>query len=216
MSRQNRRLSSSHIYHIMFRGNSGRDIFLDDEDRKRFLYILTNKKKDNEFILYAYCLMSNHLHLILKENKDNISHIMKRINTTYAIYFNKKYQQSGHLFQDRFKSEVIKDEPYLLAVIRYIHNNPLKARLVKLPEDYKWSSYSEYINNRSRLIAKEDILKLFSKNLPKALSLFIEFPQKEDNYDFLEQKVGNQDKKRYKYLSKSRKFPRSIYEKKSS
>jgi len=200
----------------MFRGNSGRDIFLDDEDRKRFLYILTNKKKDNEFILYAYCLMSNHLHLILKENKDNISHIMKRINTTYAIYFNKKYQQSGHLFQDRFKSEVIKDEPYLLAVIRYIHNNPLKARLVKLPEDYKWSSYSEYINNRSRLIAKEDILKLFSKNLPKALSLFIEFPQKEDNYDFLEQKVGNQDKKRYKYLSKSRKFPRSIYEKKSS
>jgi len=195
MSRQNRRLSSSHIYHIMLRGNSGRDIFLDDEDRQRFLYTLANKKKDNEFILYAYCLMDNHLHLALKENKDNISHIMKRINTAYVIFFNKKYQQSGHLFQDRFKSEVIEDEPYLLAVIRYIHNNPLKARLVKLPEDYKWSSYSDYLNNQTRLIVIEDVLKLFSKNLPKALSLFIEFSQEEDNHDFLEHKEGNQNKK---------------------
>jgi len=179
----------------MLRGNSGRDIFLDDKDRQKFLYTLTNKKKDNEFILYAYCLMDNHLHLILKENKDNISHIMKRINTVYAIYFNKKYQQSGHLFQDRFKSEVVEGEPYLLAAIRYIHNNPLKARLVKLPEDYKWSSYSEYLNNQTRMIAIEDVLKLFSKNLPKALSLFIKFSQEEDNRDFLEYKEGNQNKK---------------------
>jgi REP element-mobilizing transposase RayT len=179
----------------MLRGNSGRDIFLDDEDRQKFLNTLTNKKKDNEFILYAYCLMDNHVHLVLKENKDNISHIMKRINTVYAIYFNKKYQQSGHFFQDRFKSEVIEGEPYLLAAIRYIHNNPLKARLVKVPEDYKWSSYSEYLNNQTRMIITEDVLRLFSKNLPKALSLFIKFSQEEDKRDFLEYKEGNQNKK---------------------
>jgi len=206
MSRQNRKLSSSHIYHIMLRGNSGRNIFLDDEDRQRFLYTLANKKKDNEFILYAYCLMDNHLHLALKENKDNISRIMKRINTAYVIYFNKKYQQSGHLFQDRFKSEVIENEPYLLEVIRYIHNNPLKARLVKLPEDYKWSSYSDYLNNQTKMVLVEDILKLFSKNLPKALPLFIEFSQVEDNHDFLEYRENNQNKKEINTHQKASNF----------
>lgn len=195
MSRQRRKLSSSQIYHVMLRGNSGRDIFIDDEDRHRFLNILTDKKKDNEFVLYAYCLMDNHIHLLLKENKDNISHIMKRIGTAYAVYFNKKYQQNGHLFQDRFKSEVIEGELYLLAVIRYIHNNPLKARLVKLPEDYKWSSYSEYLKNRTKMVIVEDILKLFSKNLSKALPLFMKFSQAEDNHDFLEYKEDNQTKK---------------------
>jgi len=195
MSRQRRKLSSSQIYHVMLRGNSGRDIFIDDEDKHRFLNILTNKKKDNEFVIYAYCLMDNHIHLLLKENKDNISHIMKRIGTAYAVYFNKKYQQNGHLFQDRFKSEVIEGELYLLAVIRYIHNNPLKARLVKLPEDYKWSSYSEYLKNRTKMVIVEDILKLFSKNLSKALPLFMKFSQAEDNHDFLEYKEDNQTKK---------------------
>jgi len=206
MCRQKRILSSSQIYHIMLRGNSGRDIFLDDEDRQKFLYTLTNKKKDNEFILYAYCLMDNHMHLVLKEKKDNISHIMKRINTVYAIYFNKKYQQSGHLFQDRFKSEVIESEPYLLAAIRYIHNNPLKAKLVKLPEDYKWSSYSEYLNNQTRMIVTEDVLKLFSENLPKALSLFIKFSQEEDKRDFLEYKEDNQNKKEINTYQKALNF----------
>ncbi len=179
----------------MLRGNSGRGIFIDDEDRHRFLNILADKKKDNEFVIYSYCLMDNHIHLLLKENKDNISHIMKRIGTAYAVYFNKKYQQNGHLFQDRFKSEVIEGELYLLAVIRYIHNNPLKARLVKLPEDYKWSSYSEYLKNRTKMVIVEDILKLFSKNLSKALPLFMKFSQAEDNYDFLEYKEDNQTKK---------------------
>lgn len=206
MSRQRRKLSSSQIYHIMLRGNSGRDIFIDDEDKHRFLNILTNKKKDNEFVIYAYCLMDNHTHLLLKENKDNISHIMKRIGTAYAVYFNKKYQQNGHLFQDRFKSEVIEAEPYLLAVIRYIHNNPLKARLVKLPEDYKWSSYSEYLKNRTKMVIIEDILKLFSKNLSKALPLFMKFSQAEDNHDFLEYKEDNQAKKDINTYQKASNF----------
>jgi REP element-mobilizing transposase RayT len=206
MSRQRRKLSSSQIYHVMLRGNSGRDIFIDDEDRHRFLNILTDKKKDNEFVLYAYCLMDNHIHLLLKENKDNISHIMKRIGTAYAVYFNKKYQQNGHLFQDRFKSEVIEAEPYLLAVIRYIHNNPLKVRLVKLPEDYKWSSYSEYLKNRTKMVIVEDILKLFSKNLSKALPLFMKFSQAGDNHDFLEYKEDNQTKKDINTYQKASNF----------
>jgi REP element-mobilizing transposase RayT len=206
MSRQRRKLSSSQIYHIMLRGNSGRDIFIDDEDRHRFLNILTDKKKDNEFVIYAYCLMDNHIHLLLKENKDNISHIMKRIGTAYAVYFNKKYQQNGHLFQDRFKSEVIEGELYLLAVIRYIHNNPLKARLVKLPEDYKWCSYSEYLKNRTKMVIVEDILKLFSKNLSKALPLFMQFSQAEDNHDFLEYKENNQTKKDINTYQKASNF----------
>lgn len=195
MSRQRRALSSSKIYHVILRGNSGRDIFLDNEDRQKFLNILTEKKKNNKYLLYAYCLMDNHLHLILKEVSDNISHLMKRINTAYAIYFNKKYQRRGHLFQDRFKSEAIEEESYLLAAIRYIHNNPLKAKLVKSPQDYKWNSYQAYLTNQTALVAVRNILNIFSDNLEQALLLFVEFSQTEDNHNFLEYKEDIQNKK---------------------
>src|SRR6056297_1256533 len=197
MPRQKRVLSPTQVYHVMVRGNSGRDIFLDNDDRQKLLQIIINKKRENQFILYAYCLMDNHFHLVLKECDDNISHIMKRINITYVAYFNKKYQLNGHLFQDRFKSEIVENDAYFLALVRYVHNNPIKAGLVTFPKDYQWSSYSSYATaKQKKSVNTEDILKIFSKDLLQARSQFIEFSQlKEERYNFLDYKENNKYQK---------------------
>jgi putative transposase len=197
MPRQKRVLSPTQVYHVMVRGNSGRDIFLDNDDKQKLLRIIINKKRENQFILYAYCLMDNHFHLVLKECDDNISHIMKRINTTYVSYFNKKYQLNGHLFQDRFKSEIVESDAYLLALVRYVHNNPIKAGLVTFPKDYQWSSYLSYTTtNQKKVVNTEDILEIFSEDLLQARSQFIEFSQlREERYNFLDYKENNKYQK---------------------
>ena len=131
MSRQKRDRSSTGVYHIMLRGINRGDIFLEDDDKDVFLNILLQKKSKGEYTLHAYCLMDNHLHLLIQEKKDDIARIMKRIGITYVSYFNKKYQRIGPLFQDRYKSEKVENDGYLLTAMRYIHNNPVAAGLVK-------------------------------------------------------------------------------------
>ncbi|SDD78590.1 hypothetical protein SPACI_042220 [Sporomusa acidovorans DSM 3132] len=111
----------------MIRGNERRDIFLDDEDKLTFIDFLYSKKSDEGCLLYAYCLMDNHVHLVIKEGGSGIAKLMKRIGTSYVKYFNQKYQRVGHLFQDRYKSENIENNTYFLTVIRYVHQNPEKA-----------------------------------------------------------------------------------------
>jgi len=177
MPRKARKLSSTNIYHVMIRGNRKQDIFLEDGDRFRFIKILKKVKQKGEYELYAYCLMSNHVHLLIKEKNEQISRVMKRINISYVNYFNQKYQQIGHLFQDRYKSEPIENENYLLAVLSYIHNNPLNAFIVKNLEEYTWSSYCLYIKELSYqdfLIDRESILSLFSLDKERAIDLFIQ------------------------------------------
>jgi putative transposase len=183
MPREGRRLSESKIYHIMIRGNERKDIFLDNEDKKRFIEILNEKNKDRKFAIYAYCLMDNHVHILINEGSDEIGKIMKRINISYAYYFNKKYDRIGHLFQDRFKSEGIESDAYLLSVVRYIHNNPVKASMVKRVEEYKWSSYIIYteIKNQNSIIDKRFILEMFSDDSKKAIGLFIDYSKMQDD-----------------------------------
>lgn len=209
MPRQKRLLSPTHIYHVMVRGNTGRDIFIDDEDRQKLLKVIYNKKREKEFILYAYCLMNNHFHLVLKEYKDDISHIMKRINTTYVVYFNKKYQLTGHLFQSRFRSEVVASDDYLLALIRYVHRNPVKAGLVDTPQDYQWSSFLSYFDtdSQNRLVQTQDIFRFFSEDLKEAVSQFIDFSkEQEERYHFLEYKAHNEPAKEFNTASKAEYF----------
>ena len=178
MPRKARKLSSTNIYHVMIRGNRKQDIFLEDEDRFRFIKILKKVKQKGEYELYTYCLMSNHVHLLIKEKNEQISRVMKRINVSYVNYFNQKYQQIGHLFQDRYKSEPIESENYLLAVLSYIHNNPLNAFIVKNLEEYPWSSYCLYtkkLSHQDFLIDGENILSLFSQDKERAIDLFIQY-----------------------------------------
>jgi putative transposase len=191
MPRVARKLSESKTYHVMIRGNERKDIFHDDEDKSRFIDILYEKNKAKKYAVYAYCLMDNHVHLLINEGNDEISRIMKRINVSYAYYFNKKYGRIGHLFQDRFKSEVIEDETYLLAVVRYIHNNPVEAGKVGQVRDYNWSSFDLYINQNSDkadVIEKDLILEMFSQDRSRAVELFLEYSKQENEDSFIDVK----------------------------
>lgn len=146
MPRQARRKSESGIYHIMLRGINQQQIFEDEEDGFRFLETLSKYKEQCGYEIYAYCLMGNHIHILLKEGKENLTLVLKRIAGSYVYWYNWKYRRSGHLFQDRFKSESVEDDAYFLTVIRYIHQNPIKAGICKNIDGYKFSSYNEYIN----------------------------------------------------------------------
>lgn len=147
MPRQARRKSESGIYHIILRGINQQQIFEDEEDSRRFLETLSKYKEQCGYEIYAYCLMGNHVHILLKEGKENLTLVLKRIAGSYVYWYNWKYHRSGHLFQDRFKSEPVEDDAYFLTVIRYIHQNPVKAGICKNVDGYKFSSYNEYINN---------------------------------------------------------------------
>ena len=131
MPRQARRKSKSGIYHIMLRGINQQQIFEDSEDFEKILQILKDCKAVSEYKLFAYCLMGNHIHLLVQEDKEPIEQVMKRIATRFVYWYNIKYQRVGHLFQDRFKSEPVEDDTYFLTVLRYIHQNPMKAGLSK-------------------------------------------------------------------------------------
>ena len=146
MPRQARRKSESGIYHIMLRGINQQQIFEDEEDGFRFLETLSKYKEQCGYEIYAYCLMGNHIHILLKEGKENLTLVLKRIAGSYVYWYNWKYRRCGHLFQDRFKSESVEDDAYFLTVIRYIHQNPIKAGICKNIDGYKFSSYNEYIN----------------------------------------------------------------------
>ena len=131
--------------------------------------------------------MDNHVHLLLHEEGDNLARLIKRINVSFVYYFNKKYKRIGHLFQDRFKSEIIDNENYLLAAVRYIHNNPVKAGMVNLPEEYCWSSYYDYINTKKRnSIVTEKILNIFSENTTLAVKQFIDFSSLDCDINFMD------------------------------
>ena len=145
MPRQARRKSESGIYHIMLRGINKQVIFEDEEDNFKFLETLKKYKAISGYKIFAYCLMSNHVHLLLKIEKEDIDLIIKRVASSYVYWYNWKYKRNGHLFQDRFKSEPVENDSYFLTVVRYIHQNPLKAGVCKSIDGYNFSSYNEYV-----------------------------------------------------------------------
>ncbi len=190
MTRQPRKLSNTGIYHIIIRGNERKNIFQDSDDKQRFLDGIESKKKESSFIVYAYCLMDNHVHLLLNTNNDDLAAIMKSIAVRYASFYNRKYNRIGHVFQDRFKSEPVEDERYLLAVVRYIHNNPVKARISEKPADYEWSSFAKYIQHEgTSWLDVVFVLELFANDQRAALSEFKKFSMEEDNTLFLDSEI---------------------------
>jgi REP element-mobilizing transposase RayT len=191
MPRVARQKSPTGIYHVMVRGINRDYIFDTDEEKEHFLEILLDIKADLNFELYAYVLMNNHLHLLIKETSDDIGNIMKRIGVRYASWYNKRHDRIGHLFQDRFKSEVIVDENQLLVTLRYIMQNPVKAKLCNKPSDYSWSSWGDYITNDG-LTDVDFVLQMFSANTSNQIIEFSKFINiKTDNecLDFKERPV---------------------------
>ncbi len=180
--------SGTQVYHVMTRGNEKKKIFLDNADRQRFLDTLSSKGDNKEFILYAYCLMPNHVHLIIKEEEQDISTIMRRINTSYAMYFNAKYDRVGHVFQGRFTSEAIETYDYLVAAIRYVHNNPVKAGITATRTEYIWSSYNAYISGKSDMAVLDTdfLLKMIYPDRERAVAIFEELSALEGEDTFLD------------------------------
>jgi putative transposase len=151
------------LYHITSRGDDRKKIFLNEIDYLKFLEYLKAAKQKFNFYLYAWCLMGNHYHLLLETTQPNLSRIMQSLNTAYTVYYNVKRKRSGHLFQGRYKSILVDKDNYLLELTRYIHLNPVRAKITDLPEKYRWSSYQEYIKkNRPGLIDKTELSRYIS------------------------------------------------------
>ncbi|WP_312562341.1 transposase [Anaerospora sp.] len=183
MPRVSREKSRSGIYHIVLRGINRQDIFHTEEDFLNFLGIVKRVKAAQQFQLYAYCLMRNHIHLLIHEQNEDIAKTMKRIAVSYAGWYNSQYERTGHVFQDRFKSEPVEDHQYLLTVLRYIHNNPVKEYLVTNPEKYRWSSCKEYYEDALPIDEVTDtayILGAFSADKETGRTLLQDFMKLQD------------------------------------
>ena len=141
-----RKQSEADIYHVISRGTGQQIIFEDRTDYEEFLRLLEVETREGDFELYAWCLMSNHVHMLVHATLEVMALRMRHLLSGYATYFNKKSRRVGHLFQDRFLSEPVNDDAYLLTLVRYIHQNPVKAKIADV-DKYQWSSYQEYMRD---------------------------------------------------------------------
>lgn len=200
-NRDYKQFGPGEYFHIYNRGNRKGVIFLDDEDYGFFILrlrqnLFPDKKMnpraallpDDSFSLVSYCLMPNHFHFLIRQNKDlPTSRLLLRICTSYSMFFNKKYNKVGHLFQDRFKQIFIKDTTYLTWLSAYIHQNPMIAGLVKNPAEFMWSSYTDFIGLRDdNLCRKNIILDQFG-----SINDYREFV--ESSYNIIKRKKGIED-----------------------
>lgn len=200
MPRQPRMKSRSKVYHCMLRGINRQDIFFDKQDYLKFQDIISKTKTTFFYQLYSYVLMPNHIHLEIKDENQKLSQIIHNMATSYASYFNKKYERVGHLFENRFQSKNVENSYYMLNLVRYIHQNPVKAGISKI-DKYKWSSYSEYFKNKNKkeqynnLVDTQEILSMFSRELPNARKEFLEFNRKtlkfQNSNELLEYEMKN-------------------------
>ena len=178
MSRLARAISESGVYHILFRGVNQQNIFEEDADFNKLKETITTVKQDLEFEIYAYCFMSNHVHIVLKEKSfGDISLIMKRILTKYARWYNIKYGRSGALIANRYKSVPVEMDEYFLHLLRYVHQNPIKAGITDKIENYPYSSFLEYVTE-SDLTDTDFVLQMIG------LEEFVDFHQEFEEINF--------------------------------
>ena len=153
MPRKARKESGTGIFHVMMRGINHQNIFEDAEDNYQFINTLDRMRKrydddgnpcGTNCSFYAYCLMGNHFHLLIREREEKVGETIKRIASSYVYYYNRKYLRDGHLFKERFRSEPVNDMAYFVTLLRYIHQNPVKAGIVEHVKDYEYSSWGEY------------------------------------------------------------------------
>lgn len=171
------------IYHVIQRGNEKKNIFRNNCDRYKYIEVLIKAKEKYNFLVHGYCLMDNHIHILLDTNGKDMSKIMQSISVSYAIYFNKTYDRCGHLFQDRFRSEQVLNDEYLMEVSRYIHNNPVKAGIVNNLTEYIWTSFGKYIGKITKcneFVETKLVLGLFAKSKSQAVTDYTHFMLRDD------------------------------------
>ena len=163
MARKPRKKSESQKYHVILRGNNKQNIFFNDADRLFMLNRIKKYAEQTEIELYAFCLMDNHIHLLLGKANPNLSKFVQKLATSYAMYFNRKYEHAGHLFQGRFKSEPVDSDEYFKTVFRYILQNPCKANICDVFQ-YKWSSINLLFNKSEELPLNREYVISFFQN----------------------------------------------------
>lgn len=165
------------LYHVTSRGNGKQKIFKNDSDRMLFLSIIEGIVQRYHFIVHAYCLMNNHYHLIIETPEGNLSEGMRQINGVYTQTYNRRNKKTGHVFQGRYKAIVVDKESYLLELVRYVSLNPVRARIVKEPEQWTWSSYRSTagIDRCPPWLSVDWILGQFSMQKKKAQKLYMLF-----------------------------------------
>ncbi|HHN66033.1 MAG TPA: addiction module toxin RelE [Nitrospirae bacterium] len=165
------------VYHITSRGNERKDIFQDDEDRKTFLDILQKVILRYNWLCHAYCLMSNHYHLVIETPEGNLSKGMRQLNGVYTQLYNRRHNRVGHLFQGRYKAILIEKESHLLEVCRYVVLNPVRAAMAKEPGQWRWSSFraTAAIDESHPCLTTDWILGQFGRQRKKAINKYIEF-----------------------------------------
>src|SRR5215475_14505206 len=176
MARRTRAEVAGGLYHVITRGNNRQRIFNAAADYEKFFSLLAAQKSKLPFYLYAYCLMINHVHLLIERQADTIGRIMHRLLTGYSQYYNRRYHRVGHLLQGRHKSILCQSERYLCELVRYIHLNPVRANVVKKPEDYEFSSHRYYLGlAASEIVDADPVLRHFSAQKERARKEFRRF-----------------------------------------
>ena len=161
------------LYHVTTRGNQRQRIFNDRDDFVKYLGVLAHYKEKYDFYLYAYLLMSNHVHLLIETRETPLSKILQGINQRYTMYFNWRYRTIGHVFQGRYRAFICDKDEYLLSLIKYIHLNPVRAKISKTPGEYRWSSHRSYVGREEDgLVDIDRVLGMFSENKRRARNLY--------------------------------------------
>jgi putative transposase len=185
------------LYHVITRGNQRQQVFKVTEDYERYLKILGDYKVRYDFVLYAYVLMENHVHLLIETKEVPLSKILQGVNQRYTMYFNRKYGTVGHLFQGRYKAMLCDKDSYLLSLVKYIHMNPVRAGSVKSPGAYPWSSHGSYVGRAKDrgIVESELVLRMFSEDRRKARRAYREYMEekgilrREEVYATVDQRI---------------------------
>jgi len=188
MPRIARGLIDNQIYHIINRGNRRETVFHDMYDYERFLKLLQDSKEKYNIEIYAYCLMPNHFHLVIyTKYSESLSKAMHWISSSYVRYYNKRYKISGHLWQGRYKSFIVEQDSYLLVLLKYVEVNPKRAKIVKLCQDYKYSSAYNRINN-----INDELINIPPIELPNNWNKYINEEESKIDVDYIRNSIERQ------------------------
>ena len=185
------------FYHVIARGNQRQKVFKDRYDFLKYIEILLSYKRRYHCYLYCYVLMNNHIHLLIETREIPLSKILQGVSQSYTMYFNRRYKTVGHLFQGRYKAILCDRDEYLLTLVKYIHLNPVRAKVVKTPNEYEWSSHHNYAKQNSKcdLIDTDQVLRMFSEDKTAARKLYRTYMgdgisiKKEDIYRTIDQRI---------------------------
>jgi REP element-mobilizing transposase RayT len=189
------------VYHVIKRGNNRAFIFQHKEDKVDFLRCLEAAKEAHPFNLLGYVIMDNHYHLIIETKEAPLNKIMQKINNAYSKSYNKRYQRSDHVFGGRYKGILVNDDSYLLTLLRYLHTNPVRAKITSNADSYVWSSDHFYRRNIVSQVAIDKILEMFSENRQIAIVEYKKFMSQkemiENPMEFFEKAsvIGDDEKK---------------------